>query len=446
MAAGQLSKVVEQLRRVVVNPDAAELLDGELLKRYIQEQDATAFEALVRRHGPMVLGVCRRVLHNPHDAEDAFQATFLVLVRKASGLRSPGMVGNWLYGVAYRTALEARAAAARRRAKEAKVLPPTETSEDIWADLRPMLDQELQRLPEKYRAVIVLCDLEGKTRKEAARQLGWPEGTVASRLASARKMLAHRLSRHRLAISGGILAALLSQNASASVPAFVIASTLKAANLLAAGQAAASGGISVKVAALAEGVLKTMLLSKLKIALAVLLAVAVVGCGLSLVGYNLQAADQVEARNDSKKPGQEIAGTPAALRKARFAAARKAFDKVWAQYRLGLRDEEQVYCWSVRVLEAERAVAAKKAERVTALERHLSRMKELEKAAPDRLVAVDPPGQWGGALGKNRKLLKDKDGQIVLMLVEGIRPSDNAILTEFYRAEAEVWLAEAKAQ
>ena len=153
-------------------------------------KDEAAFEALVRRHGPMVLGVCRRVLRNHHDAEDAFQATFLVLVRKAASIVPREMVANWLYGVAYRTALKARSMIARQRVRERQVteMPEPEAAEpdDCWRDLQPLLDQELSRLPDKYRVPIVLCDLEGKTGKEAARQLGWPEGTVASRLARGR--------------------------------------------------------------------------------------------------------------------------------------------------------------------------------------------------------------------------------------------------------------------
>jgi RNA polymerase sigma factor (sigma-70 family) len=181
------------------------------------------------------MGVCCRVLHNSHDAEDAFQATFLVLIRKASSLRSPDLVGSWLYGVAYRTALEARKVAAKRRAMEAKVVPPTETPSHRESELRLVLDQELDRLPAKYRAVLIHCDLEGKTRKETARQLRLPEGTVASRLATARKLLAKRLSRHRLVLSGGALAALLSQQAApAWMATSAVSSTIKAARLLAA--------------------------------------------------------------------------------------------------------------------------------------------------------------------------------------------------------------------
>jgi RNA polymerase sigma factor (sigma-70 family) len=310
MAAGQLSKVIEHLRRVLVNPDTMGLADGELLHRYVGEKDEAAFEALVRRHGPMVMGVCQRVLRHAHDAEDAFQATFLVLVRKASALRCPGSIGNWLYGVAYRTALEARKVAAKRRAKEAKVLRPSETPEDVWADLRPLLDQELQRLPEKYRSIIVLCDLGGKTRREAARHLGWPEGTVASRLARARTMLAKRLARHGVVLSGAAMAVMLSEKAApAAVQPSVIAATIKAASSFAAGQAAATGAISAKVVALTEGVLKTVLLTKVKIATAFLLAAGMVAAGATSSSYYTFAAQEKTAKErDVPKSESTAAG------------------------------------------------------------------------------------------------------------------------------------------
>ena len=197
----------------------------------------------------MVWGVCRRVLANHHDAEDAFQATFLVFVRKAASIASPELLANWLYGVAHQTALKARATTAKRQARERQVtqMPePAATEPDLWHDLQPLLDQELSRLPDKYRVAIVLCDLEGKTRKEAARQLGVPDGTLAARVARGRALLAKRLKRHGLAVSGGALAMVLAQSAaSAGVPAAVVSSTIKAAKLFAAGPAAATGVISV---------------------------------------------------------------------------------------------------------------------------------------------------------------------------------------------------------
>jgi RNA polymerase sigma factor (sigma-70 family) len=277
--------VLDHLRVAVTPQDPAELPDGELLRLYVRQRDEAAFAALVRRHGPMVMGLCRRVLRHAHDAEDAFQATFLLLLRKASTLRVPGTVGNWLYGVAYRTALEARKAAARRRLKEAQVVPRTETREDPGSDLRPELDRELERLPEKYRAVLVLCDLEGKTRKEAARHLGRPEGTVASRLAAARTLLARGLSRRGITIPAGGVAALLAQNASAALPAALVTSTVQVAAGFAAGAA------SARVAAVTEGVLRAMLMTKVKTVLGVGLVVALLLLG-SVFGYRSLAADR----------------------------------------------------------------------------------------------------------------------------------------------------------
>jgi RNA polymerase sigma factor (sigma-70 family) len=251
----------------------------------------------------MVLGVCRRVLANFHDADDAFQATFLVLVRKAASLRSSGLLANWLYGVAYRTALKARAAAARRRAREKQIIDmpaPQVGTGEVWHELQLHLDRELQRLPEKYRVPVVLCDLEGKTRKEAARLVGVPEGALSTRLARARALLAKRLARHGLGLSGGMLAVALSQGeASACLSPPLVLATVKAAALAAAGTTMAAGVVSAKVMALTEGVLKTMLLTKLKLATAMLLAVAVLGTTAAF--YGTQAGAQDRARTSPAK-------------------------------------------------------------------------------------------------------------------------------------------------
>src|SRR5262245_968285 len=287
------TSVIEHIRRVVGDG----LRDGELLGRYVDRRDEAALTALVNRHGPMVWGVCRRHLSHD-DAEDAFQATFIVLVRKAASIAQREAVGNWLFGVAHQTALQARRSAARRRAREVQVteMPDAEAPQERWADLQPLLDEELSRLPDHYRTVIVLSDLEGRTRKEVAAQLGCPEGTVASRLVRARSMLAKRLTQRGVALSGGALAVVLSQSSGAAGgPAAVVSSTIEAANLFAAGQAA----IPVKVAALAEGVLKMMLLNKLKPALAVLVVVAMVG----LIGYGMARGQQ---KGDTvQKPASE---------------------------------------------------------------------------------------------------------------------------------------------
>jgi RNA polymerase sigma factor (sigma-70 family) len=234
MATGPMTTLLRHLRRSVLLRDSAGLTDGQLLTRFIERRDEAGFDALVQRHGPMVWGVCRRMLPNPQDAEDAFQATFLVLVRKAASVVPRDMVANWLYGVAYTTAHRAKVANAKRRVREKQVtvMPePPAVQPNVWRDLRPLLDQELSRLPDKYRAVLLLCDLEGRTRREAARHLGCPEGTVAGRLARARALLAKRLARQGLAVSGGTLAASLSQQASASPPPSLVSATINAALL-----------------------------------------------------------------------------------------------------------------------------------------------------------------------------------------------------------------------
>ena len=303
--------VLQRIRQAALGREGGPT-DGELMERFTARRDADALEALIRRHGPMVLAVCHRVLGNEPDAEDAFQAAFLVFVRKAASIRSRELVGNWLYGVAYRTALKAKGAAARRRVQErrAATMNPTRTdSEDGWAELLPLLDRELNRLPEKYRAAIVLCELEGRPRKEAARKLGVPEGTLSSRLATGKRMLGRRLAPHGLAPSGCVLAAALAR--ATGVPPPLLASTTKAASLFAAGKAATAVA-SARVAALAEGVMKTMLLTKLSVA--VLAALAVVVIGAAAVACRVTAAPAVapaepavpQARNADKpadKPG-----------------------------------------------------------------------------------------------------------------------------------------------
>jgi RNA polymerase sigma factor (sigma-70 family) len=301
METHTLNPVIDQLRKCVLLPDGAGLTDGQLLEFFVSRNDESAFEVLVRRHGPMVLGVCRRVLGNYHDAEDAFQAAFLVLARKAGSVVPRDMVANWLYGVAYRTALKARTVAARRRARERQVTempePVAAAPDESWRELQPLLDRELNRLPDRYRVPIVLCDLEGQSGRDAARQLGCAEGTVASRLSRGRGLLAQRLTRHGLALSGVSLAMLSASN----LPASLVASTVKAASSLAAGQALTAGLVSAEVVALTEGVLQAMFLSKLRIG--VLLFVAL---GLAATGWGTYQAWAVEQPAAPEGPQQVI--------------------------------------------------------------------------------------------------------------------------------------------
>jgi RNA polymerase sigma factor (sigma-70 family) len=292
VATEQSNRVVRYLCGVALRQGCAALTDGQLLERFLAQRDDASFESLIQRHGPMVLGVCRRVLRNDADAEDAFQATFLVLVRKAASIVPRGMVGNWLYGVAHNTARKAKVMNSKRRARErqAGTRPRPEPPAEDWQKLQAVLDDELSRLPEKYRAPIVLCELEGKSIKEAARRLGWVLGTLAGRLSRGRTLLAKRVARHGLTLSGLALVGLNGSSATARVPAQLVGSTVQAAASFAAGQAAAVGVVPAHVAALSEGVLKGMLLTKMKITAATVLVVVALGAGTGEFAYRSQAA------------------------------------------------------------------------------------------------------------------------------------------------------------
>jgi len=225
------------------------------------------------------------------------------LVHKAASLKSRELVGNWLYGVAYNTALAARAKNSRRRSKEKQVIAmpePALTPPDDWSDVRPLLDQELSQLGDAYREAIVLCDLEGRTRKEAARKLGIPESTFSGRLTTARRQLAKRLTRHGLTLSSSAVATILSQSAvSACVPGPLVASTVKAA-AIAASESAIAGAVSASVVALTEGVLKTMVLTKVKTLTAAVLAFFL-ATGVVLLGHALAAPLPAQEEPKDKK-------------------------------------------------------------------------------------------------------------------------------------------------
>jgi RNA polymerase sigma factor (sigma-70 family) len=231
---------------------------------YAQDLSAeAAFQELVRRHGPMVLGVCRHILGEVHDAEDAFQATFLILARSANTIRDRRVLSRWLYEVAYRVALRARARASRRRAQEKEAAEMSasgqfaDEGDPAWRELRPVLHEEVNRLPEKYRSAVVLCYLEGRTNEEAAELLRWPVGMVKGRLSRARELLRSRLTRRGLALSATFLMARLSQNTvfAEVVPTELVESTARCAVAGAHGRAAwavSRGALELAEADLAE--------------------------------------------------------------------------------------------------------------------------------------------------------------------------------------------------
>ena len=277
------ASLLRHLHRRAATPVGPEPSDRQLLRHYAASGDEAVFEVLVRRHAALVWGVCRRLLAQEHDAEDAFQATFLVLLRKAGAVRFQESVAGWLHAVACRVARKARVAAARRRSHEgqAEVRPVSDPFAAVeWQDLRPVLDEELARLPAKYRAPVVLCHLEGLTYAEAARRLGWPEGTVSGRLARAREKLRTRLAGRGVVLSGGALTAALA-NRAAAAPA-VVAAAQRLAAVCALGEAT----VGSPAAALAQGVLRAMRVARL----AAVTTLALVMVTTGALGYRWSAS------------------------------------------------------------------------------------------------------------------------------------------------------------
>jgi TIGR03009 family protein len=290
------SALLQRVRRAFLLSPGCPVTDGRLLERFLLQREEAAFGTLVQRYGAMVLGVCRRVLGNVHDAEDAFQATFLVLLQKAHTLRQRETIGNYLHGVAYHIALKARAAGRKRRAKESQAIrcdQCPETDRDVMVDVRRLLDQELSRLPEKYRGPVVLCHLQGQSRQVVARLLGIPEGTLSSRLATARRMLAERLARQGVLPSAGLLAAALAPDPAAAAAAIPLGTTtVKAAVLVVTG--AAAGAIPDRVVTLMRGGLEAMRWYNGKTVLMIVLAGTIFAAGVSVAWRRAPAAGAAE--------------------------------------------------------------------------------------------------------------------------------------------------------
>jgi RNA polymerase sigma factor (sigma-70 family) len=292
MADDRLDGVLQHIRKLVAAGHDRAPADAELLERFVRHRDEAAFAALVQRHGPMVLGVCRRVLKDAHDAEDACQAAFLVLARRAGSVRNRGSVGSWLYGVAYRAAANLRRQVARRRGREVPAVDVGQSPPEVsWREVQALLDEELRALPERFRAPLLLCCLEGRTRDEAAQELGWSLGTLRGRLERGRELLRARLARRGVGLSAALLAALLTgRAASAAVPVALVVSIVRVAADAAAGRALAAGAVSARAAAVAEGVARAMRMTRLKIVTGVLLALGLVGLGAGLLTSGAQSA------------------------------------------------------------------------------------------------------------------------------------------------------------
>jgi RNA polymerase sigma factor (sigma-70 family) len=418
MAIAGGGSVLHYLRRLLRPASADGQSDGPLVGQLVAARDEAAFTELLRRHGPMVWGVCRRVLGDSPDAEDAFQATFLVLLRKAASVRRRASVRSWLYGVAARVAVRARCAARRRGERERPLQQEPaqpESAAALECDLRAVLDEELARLPPKYREPLVLTLLEGKTHEEAARELACPKGTVSVRVMRGRERLRGRLARRGLSVPAGALAAAgLAASAQAAVPPAVAAVAVRSTVAFLSG--AAAGGVSPRVIALTKGVLTTMLLTKVRTAVLVLLAVVATGLVLA-TAYGLGATEQDRpgggqgAKQEAPAAGAKAREEEAALKKALVEEARKVYQLDMARLKnLQGVSAEELYRWSRRLLEAQLDLAAKPEERLPAFREHLKRMQEVE-GFTDR--------QW--KVGQGRE--------------------SEAVAGRYYRSQAALWLA-----
>lgn len=287
------------------------LRDVELLQRFEEHHDQQAMSDLITRHGPLVMGVCRRILKNDHDAADAYQATFLVLLKKASSLGTLDSLACWLYGVAHCVANKSRTQLSRRQKREGSEIVATPTApaiEPVDEEMVNLIRAEVANLPEKYRLPLILCCLEGTAREVAAQHLGWSLGSLKGRLERGRDMLLARLKRHGIVLSTGVLTSLLAHQAVAEVPAALAGSTVHALALAASGQTLMGGTVSAQTVALTQGVLKAMFLTKLKITVGLLLAGGIATIGSVMALQQLRAAPGGEPVAVEQVPAKDQAG------------------------------------------------------------------------------------------------------------------------------------------
>jgi RNA polymerase sigma factor (sigma-70 family) len=385
-----VNAVLQHLRKLEALAAAGTLSDGQLLQRFLADRDEAAFNALLQRHGPLVWSVCRRVLRCPHHAEDVFQATFLVLARRAASIRKHQSVASWLHGVAYRLARQLRAREARPPLPAPAPAADADPAQHAGLrELQAILDEELQRLGEAYRRPLVLCYLEGQTRDEAAGQLGWSLSTLKRRLDRGREALRARLSRRGVTLSGALLSAALAEDAGAAAPpAALLLPTTRAALLAAAGRSVTSI-VPAQVLTLTEGVLHAMFVTKLKIAAFVTGVALTLGVGASLYGRMGSTAEGAQTTRPADNPA------PVAATKNDDQALLKQLEKLKreleeARLQAELARKEAAQERDQKELARQQAVQAAAAERKARAEAEVALQRALaerEKAEAERARA-----------------------------------------------------------
>lgn len=419
MAGPPLRTFLKCLRRAVAPAADSGLGDAALLERFVADGDAAAFELLVWRHGPMVLGVCRRLLGHEQDSEDAFQATFLTLVRKARGIARREAVGAWIYRVAYRIACRARARRPRFEPLVAEL--PAPDADDRLGELCPLLDEEIDRLPSRYRRPLVLCYLNGKTSREAALELGCPEGTVVSWLSRARQKLRSRLARRGVALPAGAVATLLLQERADAVPTVLVQAIVRVAVPYAAGKSAVGLGISAQAAALTQGALQAMWMTNLKMVTLGLLALGILGSGLGALALRPRPAaavgpEDAVAQSPNKTPAEQKPADRERDRRTEIEKTQQTLDELEATF----RDHEAR--WTEELIEARKAMIDIEA-RLQLLERKQSTEREREESKRRALQDIENTLQGDirrlTASSKERRPARKEDDAVLKRDEEG---------------------------
>jgi RNA polymerase sigma factor (sigma-70 family) len=400
MAASGMQHALDWARSTILEREAAALSDAQLLEAFLAARSEAAIRAIIRRHGPMILGVCKRFLPEHHDAEDAFQAIFLVFIRRADCIRPHSQLANWLYGVALKTARKTRTYLGKKRFRERSMgqVPDVRTAPGPeWTDFWSLLDRELERLPSIYRAPIVLCDLEGKSRREAAQLLGIVDGTLSGRLTRGRRQLAARLSRRGVTLSGAALAAaLVSEGEAASLPPGLISSTIQLAlDVTLKGASATTAGVVPVI----SGGIRAMLFAKSWQA-STILVVSLLAIGTSVGGLSPRnrAANVADPSGESETPVQEKgtstqSGTHPdsalqATRKAERAkeieawrctrdARKLEWEQRWKEYQAGRGTIDFLLQASAGLTFSELQIAETANERVAACQAQVDRLSEV---------------------------------------------------------------------